>query len=71
VVPHLFSYFFAEAETNTETPKTNMKTDIIGSRYGPNTVRRRNMIRMVAETRNSLNHAEKFKQLKQTNKLVL
>jgi hypothetical protein len=27
VVPHLFSYFYAKTETNTETPETNMKTD--------------------------------------------
>jgi hypothetical protein len=27
VVPHLFLYFYAEAETNTEISKTKMKTD--------------------------------------------
>jgi hypothetical protein len=34
VVPHLFSYFYAEAEMNTETPETNMKTDTSGNRHG-------------------------------------
>jgi hypothetical protein len=38
VVPHLFSYFYAEAEINTETPETNMKTDTSENRNGTNTV---------------------------------
>jgi hypothetical protein len=38
VVPHLFSYFYAEAETNTETPETNIKTYISENRNETNTV---------------------------------
>jgi hypothetical protein len=38
---HLFSYFYAEAETNTETPETNMKMDTSENRDGTNTVRTR------------------------------
>jgi hypothetical protein len=33
-VPHLFSYFYAEAEINTVTPKTNIKTDTFEKRHG-------------------------------------
>jgi hypothetical protein len=36
VLPHLFSYFYAEAETSMETPKTNMKIDTFGNKYGAN-----------------------------------
>jgi hypothetical protein len=39
VVPHLFSYFYAEAEMNTQTPETNMKMDTSENRNGTNTVR--------------------------------
>jgi hypothetical protein len=38
VVPHLFSYFYAEAEANIETPETNMKIDTSENRHGTNTV---------------------------------
>jgi hypothetical protein len=38
VLPYLFSYFYAEAETNTETPEINIKTDIFENRNGINTV---------------------------------
>ena len=31
--------FFAQAETNTETPEMNMKTDTAGNRHGVNTKR--------------------------------
>jgi hypothetical protein len=31
-----FFIFFAEAEMDTETPETNMKTNINGNRHGPN-----------------------------------
>jgi diacylglycerol kinase family enzyme len=41
---HLFLYFPAKVETNTETPKTNMKIDMDGNIYGPNTGR----IRMIS-----------------------
>jgi hypothetical protein len=40
-MPHLFSYFYAEAEMNTETPETNMKTDTSENKNGINTVRTR------------------------------
>jgi hypothetical protein len=50
VVPYLFLYFFAEAETNTEILKTNIKTDNletvkqIWNEYGANTDKKRMMI---------------------------
>ena len=65
----VFIFFYGNGN-ETKTPETNTKTDTVGNRYGPNTVRRRNMIQMIAEPRDFLNHAEKFKQLEQTNKLV-
>jgi hypothetical protein len=34
-----FYFFYAEAETNTESPETNMKTDTSGNRHGTNTAR--------------------------------
>jgi hypothetical protein len=39
VLPHLFSYIFAEAETNTETPEMNMETDTTGNGHRVNTKR--------------------------------
>jgi hypothetical protein len=36
MVPHMFSYFYAEAKTNTETPETNMKEDTSKNRYETN-----------------------------------
>jgi hypothetical protein len=49
VVPYLFLYFYAKAETNTETPETNIKTDTSGvkkiwNEYGANTDKKRTMI---------------------------
>jgi hypothetical protein len=34
----IFFYFYAKAETNTETPKTNMKTGTSENSHGMNTV---------------------------------
>jgi hypothetical protein len=36
-----FYIFYAEAETNTETTETNMKTDTFENRNGTNTIRTR------------------------------
>jgi hypothetical protein len=41
MVPHLFSYFYVEAEMNTEIPETNMKMDTSGNRHGTNMARTR------------------------------
>ena len=62
---------FCGSGNEYRNPETNTKTDIVGSRYKPDTVRRRNMIRMIPEPRDSLNYVEKFKELKKNNKLVL
>jgi hypothetical protein len=52
-VSYLFSYFSTEAETNTETLKINMKTNIVGNRYGPNAERTQKK-RMIAGTKEHL-----------------
>jgi hypothetical protein len=43
--------FIAEAETNTETLKTNMKADTSKNRHGTNTVRTRTKKRMIIGTK--------------------
>jgi hypothetical protein len=63
VVPHLFSYFYAKAETNTETPETNMKTDTFGNRNGTNTVQTRTKSEQLSEPKDHVNHAAKLKQV--------
>jgi hypothetical protein len=70
VLPHLFSYFYAEAETNAETPETNMKTDTFGNKYGTNTVRMQTKSRRLSELRDHLNHAEKLKKVNKIKKLL-
>ena len=65
-----FHIFFYGSENEYRNPK-NKYENRYRRKQRPNMARRRNMIQMVAEIRNSLNHAEKFKQLKKTNKLVL
>jgi hypothetical protein len=51
VVPHFFSYFYAEAEMNTETPETNMKMDTSENRNGTNSVRTRTKKQMIIGTK--------------------
>jgi hypothetical protein len=38
---YLFLYFSVKAEIDTETPKTNIKTDINGNKHRPNMARTR------------------------------
>jgi hypothetical protein len=63
VVPHLFSYFYAEAETNTETPETNMKIDSSGNRHGTNTARTRTKSGLLSDPKDHLSHAAKLKKV--------
>jgi hypothetical protein len=49
MVPHLFSYFSTEAETNIETSKTNTEADIVRIRYGSNTKQTRTENRWLPE----------------------
>ena len=41
MLSYLFSHFFAEAETNTETPEMNTETNTIGNEHRANTKRTR------------------------------
>jgi hypothetical protein len=62
-VPHLFSYFYAEAETNAEIPETNMKMDTFGNRNGTNTVQTWTKSGRLSEPKDHVNHAGKHKQV--------
>jgi hypothetical protein len=62
-VPHLFSYFYAEAKTNAETPETNMKIDTFENRYGTNTVQTQTKSGQLSEPKDHVNHATKLKQV--------
>ena len=43
--------FFTEVKTNTETPETNMKTNIVENKYRPNTTQARNIKRIFTGTK--------------------
>jgi hypothetical protein len=53
LVPHLFSYLFTEAETNTKAPETSTKSDTTGNKYVPNMVQTRTKSGWLPEPRES------------------
>jgi hypothetical protein len=56
MVIYLFLYFYAEVETNIETPKTYTKTDTFGNRYEMNTDEKR----MIIETKRLPKSCKKY-----------
>ena len=63
----MFSYFLAEAETNTEILEMITEADIAGNEYRANTMRTRYKSESLKELENLLDHTKKHNQ---TDKLV-